>query len=173
MSLVSPWEERQVKTLEQATGARIVKGELPSESELGQRALTLLREALDLDSRNDLVLELLGHLAARVAPRHDALAVFRHLLERYRWTGVSAPTALDRVACLLATTDPNAAATLFGAVDARGVLTSSMQRDVAAGREPELDAIAGAVLRAASRHDLACPTVDRLARRILGTLDAR
>ena len=93
-----------------------------------ERALTLLREALDLDSRNDLVLELLGHLAARVAPRHDALAVFRHLLERYRWTGVSAPTALDRVACLLATTDPTAAATLFGAVDARGVLTSSMQR---------------------------------------------
>ena len=41
-------------------------------------------------------------------------------------------------------------------------LGSSMQRDIAAGREPELDAIPGAVLRAASRHGLECPTVARL-----------
>jgi 2-dehydropantoate 2-reductase len=41
--------------------------------------------------------------------------------------------------------------------------TSSMQRDIAAGREPELDAILGAVQRAAARHGLACPTVARLA----------
>ena len=41
-------------------------------------------------------------------------------------------------------------------------LGSSMQRDLAAGREPELDAIAGAVLRAAARHGLRCPTVERL-----------
>jgi 2-dehydropantoate 2-reductase len=39
---------------------------------------------------------------------------------------------------------------------------SSMQRDIAAGREPELDAIAGAVLRAAERHGLRCPTIARL-----------
>jgi 2-dehydropantoate 2-reductase len=43
---------------------------------------------------------------------------------------------------------------------------TSMQRDVAAGREPELDAIAGAVLRAGARHGLACPTVAALAARI-------
>ncbi len=43
-------------------------------------------------------------------------------------------------------------------------LGSSMQRDIAAGREPELDAIAGSVLRAAARHGLACPTIARLAR---------
>lgn len=43
---------------------------------------------------------------------------------------------------------------------------TSMQRDVAAGREPELDAIAGAVLRAGARHGIACPTVARLAARI-------
>jgi 2-dehydropantoate 2-reductase len=43
---------------------------------------------------------------------------------------------------------------------------TSMQRDVAAGREPELDAIAGAVLRAGARHGIACPTVARLAGRI-------
>lgn len=43
---------------------------------------------------------------------------------------------------------------------------TSMQRDVAAGREPELDAIAGAVLRAGARHGIACPTVAALAARI-------
>ncbi|HVS28836.1 MAG TPA: ketopantoate reductase family protein [Solirubrobacteraceae bacterium] len=41
-------------------------------------------------------------------------------------------------------------------------LMSSMQRDIAAGREPELDAIPGAVLRAAARHGLECPTVAAL-----------
>jgi 2-dehydropantoate 2-reductase len=44
--------------------------------------------------------------------------------------------------------------------------TTSMARDVAAGREPELDAIAGAVLRHGAAHGLACPTVERLAQRI-------
>ena len=37
-----------------------------------------------------------------------------------------------------------------------------MARDVAAGRPPELDAIGGAVLRAAARHGIATPTVARL-----------
>lgn len=45
---------------------------------------------------------------------------------------------------------------------AHATLGSSMQRDIAAGRPPELDAIPGAVLRAAARHDLACPVVSRL-----------
>jgi 2-dehydropantoate 2-reductase len=40
--------------------------------------------------------------------------------------------------------------------------TSSLARDVAAGAETELDAIGGAVLRAAGRHDLACPAVEQL-----------
>jgi 2-dehydropantoate 2-reductase len=47
--------------------------------------------------------------------------------------------------------------------EAHGELSSSMQRDIAAGREPELDAIAGSVLRAAARHGLECPTIARLA----------
>ncbi len=47
--------------------------------------------------------------------------------------------------------------------DAHAELGSSMQRDIAAGREPELDAIAGAVLRAGARHGIPCPTVERLA----------
>ncbi|MDQ6605710.1 MAG: ketopantoate reductase family protein, partial [Actinomycetota bacterium] len=50
--------------------------------------------------------------------------------------------------------------------DAHEGLGSSMQRDIAAGREPELDAIAGAVLRAAARHGLPCPTIAELAAQI-------
>lgn len=45
---------------------------------------------------------------------------------------------------------------------AHATLGSSMQRDIAAGRPPELDAIPGAVLRAAARHGLECPTIERL-----------
>jgi 2-dehydropantoate 2-reductase len=45
---------------------------------------------------------------------------------------------------------------------AHAELGSSMQRDIAAGREPELDAIPGSVLRAAKRHGLQCPTIARL-----------
>jgi 2-dehydropantoate 2-reductase len=50
--------------------------------------------------------------------------------------------------------------------EAHAELGSSMQRDVAAGRTPELDAIAGAVLRAGARHGLRCPTVEALSARI-------
>ena len=46
--------------------------------------------------------------------------------------------------------------------DAHAELGSSMQRDIAAGREPELDAIPGAVLRAAKHHGIECPTVAAL-----------
>ena len=45
---------------------------------------------------------------------------------------------------------------------AHETLGSSMQRDIAAGRVPELDAIPGSVLRAAARHGIACPTIERL-----------
>jgi 2-dehydropantoate 2-reductase len=45
---------------------------------------------------------------------------------------------------------------------AHATLGSSMQRDIAAGRPPELDAIPGSVLRAAARHGIECPTIERL-----------
>ncbi|MGH2914240.1 MAG: ketopantoate reductase family protein [Solirubrobacteraceae bacterium] len=54
-------------------------------------------------------------------------------------------------------------AELFGAPAGLG---SSMRRDLAAGRAPELDAIAGAVLRAGARFGVACPTVALLADRV-------
>ncbi len=59
--------------------------------------------------------------------------------------------------------DIDPADTLAELDDAHAGLGSSMQRDIAAGREPELDAIAGAVLRAGARHGISCPTVERLA----------
>jgi 2-dehydropantoate 2-reductase len=45
---------------------------------------------------------------------------------------------------------------------AHDTLGSSMQRDIAAGRQPEIDAIPGAVLRAGERHGIDCPTIERL-----------
>jgi 2-dehydropantoate 2-reductase len=58
--------------------------------------------------------------------------------------------------------DVRAADALAELDQAHAELGSSMQRDIAAGREPELDAIPGAVIRAAARHGLECPTVERL-----------
>jgi 2-dehydropantoate 2-reductase len=60
----------------------------------------------------------------------------------------------------------DAADTLAELDAAHAELCSSMQRDIAAGRPPELDAIAGAVLRAGQRHGLRCPTVQWLAERV-------
>jgi 2-dehydropantoate 2-reductase len=55
---------------------------------------------------------------------------------------------------------------------AHPTLSSSMQRDVAARRPPEL-AIPGAVLRAARRHGLACPTIERLTEEVAQRAAAR
>lgn len=60
----------------------------------------------------------------------------------------------------------DAADTLAELDQAHPELGSSMRRDIAAGREPELDAIAGAVLRAGARHGVRCPTVTWLAQRV-------
>lgn len=54
---------------------------------------------------------------------------------------------------------------------AHATLGSSMQRDIAAGRPPELDAIPGSVLRAAARHRLKCPTIERLVAMILARVE--
>jgi 2-dehydropantoate 2-reductase len=62
--------------------------------------------------------------------------------------------------------DVDPAATMGELEDAHATLGSSMQRDIAAGVDPELDAIAGSVLRAAVRHGLEAPTIERLAERV-------
>jgi 2-dehydropantoate 2-reductase len=63
-----------------------------------------------------------------------------------------------------ATLDP--AATIAELESAHAELGSSMQRDIAAGREPELDAIAGAVLRAGARDGIRCPTISWLTEQV-------
>ncbi|HYB23942.1 MAG TPA: 2-dehydropantoate 2-reductase [Solirubrobacteraceae bacterium] len=55
---------------------------------------------------------------------------------------------------------------------AHPTLGSSMQRDIAAARQPELDAIPGAVLRAGDRHGIPCPTIERLVGMIQARVDA-
>jgi 2-dehydropantoate 2-reductase len=64
------------------------------------------------------------------------------------------------------------AGTAIGELEqAHATLGSSMQRDIAAGRAPELDAIPGSVLRAGARHGIACPTIEGLVRKIAVRID--
>lgn len=59
--------------------------------------------------------------------------------------------------------DETALQFLYAAPDA---MKSSMQRDVEAGRPYELDAIGGAVVRAARRHSIAVPATEQLVKAI-------
>jgi 2-dehydropantoate 2-reductase len=62
---------------------------------------------------------------------------------------------------------PVAADDVLAELDAaHATLSSSMARDIDAGAKPELDAIAGGVLRAARRHGVDCPTITSLAARV-------
>lgn len=66
----------------------------------------------------------------------------------------------------------DAAETLAELDTAHPTLSSSMQRDLAAGRTPEL-AIPRAVLSAASRHKLECPTIEELTGQVAQRAAAR
>ncbi len=68
--------------------------------------------------------------------------------------------------------DVDAARALAELEAAHDTLGSSMQRDIAAGRMPELDAIPGSVLRAGARHGITCPTIERLVSMIQARIDA-
>lgn len=57
-------------------------------------------------------------------------------------------------------TDPEVAMTQIAGVPYD--LRTSMQRDVEAGRPSEVDAIAGAVVRAGARHNIDCGTIEEL-----------
>jgi len=52
-------------------------------------------------------------------------------------------------------------------------MRSSMQKDVDHGRAPELDAIGGAIVRAASRHGLRVPVTENLTAQIEGRMSRR
>lgn len=58
--------------------------------------------------------------------------------------------------------DPEALRSLLAA--APDPMQTSMQKDVAAGRSPELDAIAGPILRGGGRHDIPVPATAELVR---------
>jgi 2-dehydropantoate 2-reductase len=76
------------------------------------------------------------------------------------------------VGCAEGADDVDPAKALSELERAHATLGSSMQRDIAAGRTPELDAIPGAVLRAGERHGLRCPTIERLLATIRARIDA-
>lgn len=75
---------------------------------------------------------------------------------------------LDEIAAVTeAVGAPADARTLLASFDRiPGAMKSSMQRDVEAGRPTELDAIGGAVLRAAAAHSVPTPTITRLVREL-------
>jgi 2-dehydropantoate 2-reductase len=62
--------------------------------------------------------------------------------------------------------DADAERTMGELDDAHAALQTSMQRDIAAGRDTELNAIAGSVLRAAARHGIDSPAIERLAAQV-------
>ncbi len=56
----------------------------------------------------------------------------------------------------------DAEAVIAGVMKMPGNMRSSMQKDVAQGKAPELDAIAGPILRGASRHGIEVPATKKL-----------
>jgi 2-dehydropantoate 2-reductase len=89
------------------------------------------------------------------------------ILDDPRWRSALEGAVNETVAVAVAEgAELSAEQTLAELESAHPELGSSMQRDIGAGREPELDAIAGAVLRAAARRDLRAPTVAWLAERV-------
>jgi 2-dehydropantoate 2-reductase len=86
-----------------------------------------------------------------------------------RWSAALERVVRETAAVARAEGTPaDAEATLAEIAAAHDDLRSSMQRDLEAGRAPELDAIAGAVLRAGARHGLACPTLAELTAIVAG-----
>jgi 2-dehydropantoate 2-reductase len=84
-----------------------------------------------------------------------------------RWRSALTNAVTETVAVAVAESAQLDAAKTIAELDAaHPELGSSMQRDVRAGRPPELDPIAGAVLRAGARHELRCPTVQWLAEQV-------
>jgi len=91
--------------------------------------------------------KLLGEIRSTPALRADLLAAIEEASAVGRAEGAE---------------DIDPATAMAELTSAHATLGSSMQRDIAAGRAPELDAIPGSVLRAAARHGIACPTIERL-----------
>jgi 2-dehydropantoate 2-reductase len=138
---VAPAVRRLCRTLEEAG---IPSRVLDSEAQVMWSKLVRLNALACTTSAYD---KLLGEIRSTPGLRADLVGAIEEGCAVGRAEG-----ALD--------VDP---ATAIAELDrAHDTLGSSMQRDIAAGRVPELDAIPGSVLRAASRHGLECPTIERL-----------
>jgi tetratricopeptide (TPR) repeat protein len=83
------------------------------------RALAYFREAVSLATQSEIALEPIATVAVRIAPMPEALAAWRRLFERARWSGYVTPSALESMAALFAETQPLVGAMFFGAVEAR------------------------------------------------------
>ncbi|MFJ2865860.1 ketopantoate reductase family protein [Kitasatospora sp. NPDC087314] len=121
-----------------------------------------------------LAVELRADETAMLWSKLSFLAPFALLTTRYR-SEIGAVrtehrpellTVLDEIVTVSgAAGAPADAQALLAAFDRLpGSMKSSMQRDVEAGRPTELDAIGGAVLRAAAAHGIDTPTLARLVR---------
>jgi 2-dehydropantoate 2-reductase len=145
MASAAPAALAGMRTLEQALSAAGVPARvLSSEAQVMWSKLVRLNALACTTSAHD---KLLGEIRATPRLRSELEGAIEEACAVGRAEGA-------------ADVDP---ATAMAELDrAHDTLGSSMQRDIAAGREPELDAIPGSVLRAAARHGIACPTIERL-----------
>jgi 2-dehydropantoate 2-reductase len=125
-------------------GAEIPARVLDSEAQVMWSKLVRLNALACTTSAYD---KLLGEILATPALRADLVSAIEEACEVGKAEGA---------------VDLDAQVALGELERAHATLGSSMQRDIAAGRTPELDAIPGSVLRAAARHGIECPTIERL-----------
>jgi 2-dehydropantoate 2-reductase len=153
----------------EATASPVVTiaSERLSSSEVEQAADMLRRARIDVRvGQNEK--RVLWHKVARIAPLAAATAVTGRTVGELRDDPVWRPKLELAIAeaCAVADADgvslrPSSQWTIID--DMADETKPSAARDVAAGRRSELDAILGAVLRVAERHDVPCPTLTELA----------
>jgi 2-dehydropantoate 2-reductase len=131
--------------------------------QLGQAGV----EAAVLDSEARVMWSKLVRLNALACTTSASGLQLGEILDDPTWLG-RLVGAIDEAAAVStaegATIDP--ARAIAELREAHGTLSSSMARDIEAGRAPELDAIAGAVLRAADRDQIPAPTIEWLAQAV-------
>jgi 2-dehydropantoate 2-reductase len=152
-------------------GVRVDMAAGPAAGGMLEGAAGLLRaagiEARIGDSEAQVMWSKLARLCALALTTSAADRPIGYVRADPRWRSALEGAVTETVAVANADGAALAAADTLGELDAaHAELGSSMQRDLAAGRPTELNAIAGAVLRAGRRHELRCPTVQWLAERV-------
>jgi 2-dehydropantoate 2-reductase len=159
---------RPGEIVQTSPGARVdIAGEAPAVMELAE---TLRAAGLTVrtgDSEPDVMWSKLARLCPLALTTSASDRPLGFIRDDPRWRSALDNAVAETVAVANAEgAHLDAADTLGELQAAHAQLGSSMQRDIAAGREPELDAIAGAVLRAGARHGFHCPTVRWLTGRV-------